>query len=79
MRDEGLEPRWWSNGPGDRYGRHEHPYFKVLYCLSGSIRFTTPAGELELGPGARLEIPSRTPHAATVGPSGARCVEAARP
>lgn len=76
---EGLEPHWWSNGPGDRYGSHEHPYFKALYCLSGSIRFTTPAGELEFGPGARLEIPPGTPYAAIVGPSGVRCVEAARP
>ena len=29
----------WSNGPGDRYERHEHTYTKVLYCVTGSIDF----------------------------------------
>ncbi len=38
FRDEGLRPSWWSNGPGDRYGAHSHPYDKVLYCAHGSIR-----------------------------------------
>ncbi len=44
MRAEGLSPSGWSNGPGDRYGVHSHTYHKVLYCVSGGIRFTLPGG-----------------------------------
>ena len=53
MRADGLAPRRWGNGPGDRYEWHEHEYHKVLFCLSGSIVFHTRTdGDLELGPGA---------------------------
>jgi quercetin dioxygenase-like cupin family protein len=79
MRAEGLAPRRWGNGPGDRYGWHEHGYHKVLYCLSGSIVFHTRTdGDLELHPGDRLEIEPGTAHAATVGSQGVECVEAPR-
>jgi mannose-6-phosphate isomerase-like protein (cupin superfamily) len=80
FRDEGLRPSWWSNGPGDRYAAHSHPYHKVLYCARGSIRFDLPAsGEsFELHPGDRLDIPPGTQHSAVVGHEGVRCVEAAR-
>ena len=78
LRDEGLDPRGWGNGPGDRYGWHDHPYHKTLVCLAGSIVFHTDAGDVELLPGDRLELEPGTRHAATVGPDGVRCVEAAR-
>ncbi len=74
MRDEGLQPRSWSNGPGDTYGWHRHEYHKVLYCVSGSIVFhTREDGDLEL-----LDVEPGTDHAATVGDEGVRCVEAPR-
>jgi len=77
--DEGLQPHSWSNGPGDRYGWHSHPYDKLLYCVTGSIVFTTRhEGAHELGPGDRLEIDAHTDHAATVGSDGVVCMEAAR-
>jgi len=81
LRDSGLRPNWWSNGPGDRYGAHSHPYHKVLYCARGSIRFDLPAsGEsFDLCPGDRLDMPSGVSHSAVVGPGGVTCVEAARP
>lgn len=72
----GLEARRWGNGPGDRYGWHDHPYTKILYCVKGSITFHTSGGDLRLGPGDRLDIPPHTNHAATVGPDGVWCVEA---
>ncbi len=78
MRDEGLSPGWWSNGPGDRYAEHEHGYQKVLYCSSGSIVFETPTERFELKPGDRLELPPHTPHSAVVGDAGVECVEAQR-
>jgi quercetin dioxygenase-like cupin family protein len=79
LQQEGLtEVRWWSNAPGDRYGNHDHPYHKVLYCAEGSIVFHLPHGDVELRPGDRLDIEPGTPHAATVGRDGVRCVEAPR-
>jgi hypothetical protein len=79
FRREGCSaPRSWSNGPGDRYGRHAHDFHKVLFCLSGSIVFETDEGALELGAGDRLDLDPGTPHVATVGPNGCSCVEASR-
>lgn len=77
-RSERLEPHTWSNGPGYRYAAHEHPYEKVLFCVAGSITFHTPSGDLQLRPGDRLDLPPHTRHAATVGPDGVTCLEAAR-
>jgi quercetin dioxygenase-like cupin family protein len=71
-------PRSWSNGPKDRYGRHAHPYHKVLFCLEGSIVFHLDERDVPLGAGDRLDLPAGTAHAATVGPDGCRCVEGAR-
>ena len=71
-------PRDWSNGPGDRYGRHEHGFHKVLFCLRGSIVFHLDDRDLELSAGDRLDLEPGTPHAATVGPTGCACVEASR-
>jgi quercetin dioxygenase-like cupin family protein len=79
LSDEGLNPQAWGNGPGDQYGWHRHEYHKVLYCVSGSIVFHTRDGDVELGPGDRMELGPGTDHAATVGPRGVQCVEAARP
>ncbi len=78
MRSEGLSPRRWGNAPGDRYEWHEHEYHKVLYCVRGSITFHTRDGDHELRAGDRLELPPFTEHAATVGPVGVECLEAAR-
>jgi quercetin dioxygenase-like cupin family protein len=75
---EALEPHAWSNGPGDRYSTHTHDYDKVLVCVAGSITFHTPAGDVALGAGDRLDLPAGTPHAATVGPEGVECLEAVR-
>lgn len=78
FRQEGLSPSGWGNGPGDRYGWHQHSYHKVLYCVQGSIVFHTSDGDLALDAGDRLDIEPGTEHSATVGREGCRCVEAAR-
>jgi quercetin dioxygenase-like cupin family protein len=80
FRREGLTPHWWSNGPGERYPVHFHPYHKVLYCYRGAIRFgLAPDGPVfELAPGDRLDLPALTPHWAVVGPEGVTCIEAPR-
>lgn len=78
FEQEGLRPHGWGNAPADRYDWHAHTYQKVLYCVSGSIVFHTPDGDLELQAGDRLEVDPGTEHAATVGPEGVECLEAAR-
>jgi mannose-6-phosphate isomerase-like protein (cupin superfamily) len=79
FRSEGCSPpRSWGNGPGDAYGRHEHDYHKVLFCLVGSIVIHTDGGDVELRAGDRLDLEPGTRHAATVGPEGVRCVEASK-
>ena len=78
LRAEGLAPQSWSNGPGDRYGTHEHGYDKVIVCDAGSIAFGLPASgtTIELREGDRLELPAGTSHDARVGPRGVTCLEA---
>ncbi len=75
---EGLTPQTWSSDPGFVYGEHQHPYHKVLFCISGSITFHTPDGDVRLTPGDRLDLQPNTPHGATVGSEGVRCMEAPR-
>ena len=77
LEGRGLDLRSWSNGPGDTYGWHDHGYHKTLICLAGSIAFHTEEGDVSLGAGDVLEIEPGTRHAATVGPDGVRCAEAA--
>ena len=77
LEAKGLELRSWSNGPGDTYGWHDHSYHKTLVCLTGSIVFHTDGGDVSLSAGDVLELEPGTRHAATVGPNGVRCAEAA--
>jgi quercetin dioxygenase-like cupin family protein len=77
LERRGLALHSWANGPGETYGWHEHPYHKTLVCLEGAIVFHTDEGDLALAPGDVLELAPGTRHAATVGPTGVRCAEAA--
>jgi quercetin dioxygenase-like cupin family protein len=81
LRSEGLDPASWSNGPGDRYGAHDHAYDKVIVVERGAIRFGLPAsGEGEdLAAGDRLELPAGTRHDAVAGADGVACLEAHLP
>lgn len=81
LRDEGLDPTTWSNGPGDRYAAHDHGYDKVIVVERGSIRFGLPSGDaaIDLDAGDRLELPAGTTHDAVVGPAGVSCLEAHLP
>ena len=76
LRGEASGVHGWSNGPGDRYGEHEHSYRKILYCVRGSIEFLLADGRrIALHPGDSLTIPPGTRHGALVGPEGCACVE----
>jgi quercetin dioxygenase-like cupin family protein len=84
MRQEGLSPYRWSNGPGDTYAVHSHSYEKVLYCARGSIRFLLlqrAASEccIDLAPGDCMILPPGIRHSAVVGSQGVVCLEATRP
>jgi quercetin dioxygenase-like cupin family protein len=80
LRAEGVEPAAWSNGPGDRYGRHAHGSTKVLMCAAGSITFLVgeQGVELELRPGEGFVLPAGVEHSAVVGPEGCTCLEGHR-
>ena len=80
LRALGVEPHAWSNGPGDRYGAHDHAFTKLLVCAEGSITFLVgEAGEpVELTGGEGFELPAGTRHAAIVGPEGCTCLEGHR-
>lgn len=81
LRAEGLDPSSWSNGPGDRYTAHDHPFDKVIVVAAGSITFGLPADgrSIELEAGDRLDLPAGTAHDAHVGPIGVTCLEAHLP
>ena len=81
LRREGLDPSPWSNGPGDRYGAHQHGYDKVIVVVSGAIAFGLPdeRSTIALATGDRLELPAGTRHDAIVGPTGVSCLEAHLP
>ena len=80
MSKEGLNPYTWSNGPRDVYSAHDHSYHKVIYVVSGSIRFGLPdeGGSIELEAGDRLDLPPGVVHDAVVGRQGVVCLEAHR-
>ena len=77
LRALGVEPYAWTNGPGDRYGAHEHGFTKLLVCAEGSITFVVgEAGEpVALVAGQGFVLPAGTRHAAVVGPDGCTCLE----
>jgi quercetin dioxygenase-like cupin family protein len=80
LRDEGVEPHAWSNGPGDRYAVHAHDDTKLLICAAGSITFLIGADAVpvELLPGDGFILPPGVPHAAIVGAAGCTCLEGRR-
>ena len=81
LRELGVEPMTWSNGPGDRYGAHQHGFSKLLVCAAGSITFLVGGDEtpVEVSAGDGFELPAGTRHAAIVGPQGCTCVVGHRP
>lgn len=80
LRTEATGCYSWSNGPGDKYAAHSHPYEKVLYCTDGSITFVLEdtGRRQELSAGDRIVLQVGTMHSAEVGPRGCTCIEGRR-
>jgi quercetin dioxygenase-like cupin family protein len=80
LRGEARDCYAWSNGPGDVYAAHSHPYEKVLYCVDGSIDFVLEdeGRHLELTAGDRMVLPAGARHSAVVGAAGCTCIEGRR-
>ena len=78
INNQGLSAYRWSNSPGDTYGKHSHPFHKIIYVVQGSITFILPESDeqLTLNAGDRLDLPKNVTHAAKVGPQGVVCLEA---
>ena len=78
LEQQGLAGYRWSNGPGDVYGAHSHPFNKIIFVLQGSITFILPDLEAEvlLGIGDQLDLPAGIVHEAVVGQQGVICIEA---
>ena len=76
-KEEGMSPYAWSNGPGDVYPSHTHPYHKVIYTVRGSIAWVLPESNrrIETYPGDRVDLPRGTLHGAEVGSRGVTCLE----
>jgi len=81
LRNAGVEPWSWSNGPGDVYATHDHATTKLLLCAEGSITFLVGDAEtpVELCAGDGFVLPAGTRHSAVVGPDGCTCLEGHRP
>jgi len=79
LTTQGFRVEEWSNGPGEEYAVHTHPYGKVLTVRDGSIRFHLLDGvksaAIALAPGGWLRVPPGTRHSAVAGPAGVQCVE----
>ncbi len=75
LREVADDVHRWSNGPRDRYARHQHAYTKILSCVDGSIDFVLDDRVISLKAGDRMVLPAGTPHAAVVGASGCSCIE----
>jgi glycogen operon protein len=58
--------------------RHNVDFSGCGNCVRGRIVFHTVGGDIELGPRDKMVLPPHTPHAATVGAEGVRCIEAPR-
>ena len=52
--------------PGAVFATHAHPEEQVTVVLTGRIVFTTPHGEVDLGPAGSLLVPPDVPHGARV-------------
>ncbi|MGH7531234.1 MAG: cupin domain-containing protein [Gemmatimonadales bacterium] len=66
LESEGMVTAWWSDVPGTRVPTHTHEFAETRWVLEGFLRITAGDRTIDLGPGDRLDLPPRTPHAMEV-------------
>ena len=66
LEREGMVTAWWSDVPGTRVPTHSHEFAETRWVLEGFLRVTAGGDTIEMGPGDRLDLPPRTPHATEV-------------
>jgi len=73
-----LKVYHWSKDPESVQAGHTHGYHKVVYVVTGTIKFDLPTRHkmINLNPGDRLELPAGTRHSVLAGPDGVTCLEA---
>ncbi|HMQ52786.1 MAG TPA: cupin [Anaerolineae bacterium] len=76
--EQELNVYHWSSPPNDTLLGHTHGYHKIIYVVSGAIKFEFPSRHqsLSLRAGDKLELPAGIRHNAIVGVDGVRCLEA---
>src|ERR1051325_11664055 len=63
LEREGMKnTAWWSEVPGERIDKHEHPFPEARRVLSGYLRVYVGDEVIDLGPGERLDLPPGTKH-----------------
>jgi quercetin dioxygenase-like cupin family protein len=62
LEAEGMKTAWFSEGAGDRFPEHEHPFPEARWVLSGFLQVEAAGDVYVLGPGDRLDLPAHTPH-----------------
>lgn len=72
-----LKVHTWSSPPQSSFDAHTHGYHKVLFVVTGSIKFEFPTRHktVTLRPGDRLDLPAGLRHLAEVGVDGVKCLE----
>jgi quercetin dioxygenase-like cupin family protein len=73
-----LRAQTWSSPAQGVIDGHTHGYHKILYVVSGSIKFEFPTRHktITLRTGDRLDLPAGIRHVAEAGADGVQCVEA---
>jgi quercetin dioxygenase-like cupin family protein len=66
LEREGMVTAWWSEIPGTHVPTHEHNFLETRWVLSGFLRVMVEGATFDLGPGDRLDLPAKTPHATDV-------------
>ena len=73
-----LKVYHWSSPAEAVFWGHTHGYHKILYVVSGNIKFEFPSRHktISLHPGDRLDLPGGIRHSAVAGTEGVTCLEA---
>ncbi len=78
MEGQELTVHTWASPAHGKFDGHTHGYHKILFVITGSIKFEFPTRHktVTLKAGDRLDLPAGLRHLAEVGGDGVKCLEA---